>query len=149
MRECCEVCGEHRPHSMEEHHVLPRRFGGGDHAENIVTLCASCHAALESIYDKRFWTAVGLRPSDDGGTVGEYINRRLTIDDQHPPVPKADLYAKYRQWCAAADVDAVSQHKFTQRLQRLDGVASGKRYVDGEQRRCYTGVAESPLTESQ
>jgi predicted XRE-type DNA-binding protein len=60
----CQICGDVRPRSLEEHHILPRRFGGSDHEANLITLCASCHRALESIYDKRFWSSVGVRPSE-------------------------------------------------------------------------------------
>jgi len=52
MSDRCQICGDVRPRSLEEHHILPRRFGGGDYEDNLVTLCASCHRALESIYDK-------------------------------------------------------------------------------------------------
>jgi len=102
----CQVCGDVRPRSLEEHHILPRRFGGSDHDGNLVALCASCHRALESIYDKRFWSSVGVRPVEasrgkqlklqannspgvsveDGGETGE-------------PIPKAkrdELIMDYR-----------------------------------------------------
>jgi len=132
---------------MERHHVLPRRFGGSDGDENLVTLCASCHEAVESIYDKRFWVAVGLRPSDGEETVTEYVERCLSIDHSHGPVPKAQLYGEYRDWCEAGEVEPVSQHKFTKEIERLEGVASEKTYVEGEQCRCYTGVAKRLLVD--
>ena len=132
---------------MEEHHILPRRFGGRDTDENLVTLCASCHRAVESIYDKQFWSAVGLRPSDGEETVEEFVERRLSINQSHGPVPKARLYEQYREWCEAGDVEPVSQIKFTKELTRLNGVGSEKTYVDGEQCRCYTGVAPALMTD--
>lgn len=147
MTERCEICGDARPRSMEEHHVLPRRFGGSDVDKNLVTLCASCHQAVESIYDKRFWTSVGLRPSDSEHTVEEFVDRRLSIDEAHGPVPKAELYAEYSEWCQAGNIDPVSQQKFTKELTRLDGIGSEKTYVEGKQCRCYTGVARSLITD--
>jgi len=147
MSERCEICGDQRPRAMEEHHVLPRRFGGSDDDENLVTLCASCHSAVESIYDKSFWSSVGLRPSSGQHTVEEFIDRRLDLDESHPPVPKARLYQQYQQWCENGDVEAVSQHKFTKMLTRIDGVDAEKTYVDGDQCRCFTGVTVSPLVD--
>lgn len=85
MSDRCQICGDVRPRSLEEHHILPRRFGGGDHEDNLVRLCASCHRALESIYDKQFWTAVGLRPSDSSNTVAEFADRRLSFDESYGP----------------------------------------------------------------
>jgi len=133
---------------MEQHHVLPRRFGGSDREENLVTLCGSCHRAVESIYDKRFWTTVGLRPSDDSHTVKEFVDRRLSFDESYGPVPKADVYQWYADWCRAGEVKPVSQHKFTEKVQRLPGVKTGRAYVDDEQCRCFFGVAEKPLKEA-
>jgi len=145
MTERCQICGDHRPRAMEQHHILPRRFGGSDGGENTVTLCASCHNAVESIYDKSFWAAVGLRPSPDQDPLEEYIDRRLDLNPSHPPTPKARLYEQYEEWCENGNVDPVSQHKFTKRLTRMNGVSDERTYVDGDRRRCYTGVKLSAL----
>lgn len=132
---------------MEEHHILPRRFGGGDDDKNLVTLCASCHQAVESIYDKRFWTAVGLRPSNGDDTVDEFVTRQLKIDEDAAPVPKSELYRRYEGWCESGDTGPVSQHKFSKALQRLRGVDCERVYVDGDRRRCYTGIRRKLLVE--
>jgi len=60
----CQICGEGRPRSMETHHIIPRRYGGSDDVENLVTLCANCHRAVESIYSNDRWESVGA--SKDG-----------------------------------------------------------------------------------
>jgi hypothetical protein len=133
---------------MEEHHVLPKRFGGGNHEQNLVTLCASCHRAVENIYDKTFWTSVGLRPSDGSHTVKEFIDRRLSVDESYGATPKSDLYQWYADWCRAGDIEPVSQHKFTKKLNRLPTVETGRAYVAGEQRRCFFGVAKKALTDA-
>ena len=60
----CQICGEQRPRSMETHHIIPRRYGGSDDTENLVTLCSSCHRAVESIYSDDRWKAAGLSKED-------------------------------------------------------------------------------------
>lgn len=42
----CVVC-EAETH-LHVHHKIPRRLGGVHHKDNLVTLCASCHAAVET-----------------------------------------------------------------------------------------------------
>jgi len=147
MSEQCQICGVKRPRSMEEHHILPRRFGGSDTDDNLVVLCANCHRAVESIYDKQFWESVGLRPTEGSNTITEFADRMLDIDQSHGPVPKADLYSRYSEWCEAGNVEPKSKKKFTMELTRLNGISSEKTYVDDKQCRCYTGVAISPLIE--
>lgn len=56
----CFICGERRENSLEQHHIVPKRFDGTDEDENIVTLCASCHAAIEKLYDRRFYEELGV-----------------------------------------------------------------------------------------
>jgi hypothetical protein len=45
---------------METHHIIPRRYGGSDDDANLVSLCSSCHTAVESIYSDDRWQQVGL-----------------------------------------------------------------------------------------
>lgn len=148
MSDRCQICGDVRPRSMEEHHILPRRFGGDDHEENLVTLCGSCHRAVESIYDKKFWTSVGLRPSDESNTVEEFVDRRLSLDESYGATPKSDVYQWYADWCRAGEIEPVSQHKFTKKLKRLPAVETDRVYVGGDRRRCFVGLAEKPLVDA-
>jgi hypothetical protein len=39
-------CGE----QIEEHHILPQRFGGLDCDDNLLPLCRTCHIKLEKVY---------------------------------------------------------------------------------------------------
>jgi 5-methylcytosine-specific restriction endonuclease McrA len=39
----CQAPGCGRTRFLEVHHIKPRNHGGGNQAENLVTLCASCH----------------------------------------------------------------------------------------------------------
>lgn len=42
----CVRCGS--THRLSAHHVIPRRDGGPDEPDNLVSLCVSCHARLEA-----------------------------------------------------------------------------------------------------
>jgi 5-methylcytosine-specific restriction enzyme A len=42
----CRECGS--THYLAAHHVIPRKEGGADHSSNLIALCASCHARLET-----------------------------------------------------------------------------------------------------
>lgn len=59
----CFICGEANPQLIEEHHIVPRRYGGSDDPENLVALCSSCHTAVERIYNDSFYARLGLRSS--------------------------------------------------------------------------------------
>jgi len=148
MSDRCQICGDVRPRSLEEHHILPRRFGGGDHEDNLVTLCASCHRALESIYDKQFWTAVGLRPSDGSNTVAEFVARRLSLDKSYGPTPKSEVYQWYVDWCQAGEISPVSRHKFTKQLKRLPTVESERYHISHDGRRCFVGLRKKGLVDA-
>jgi len=39
----CRLCGI--DYNLHVHHMVPRHLGGPDEAENLITLCAACHAA--------------------------------------------------------------------------------------------------------
>lgn len=45
--------------NLERHHIVPRKFGGSDRSENLVTLCPTCHQAIEKLYNKRFYENLG------------------------------------------------------------------------------------------
>ncbi len=43
----CQYChGKHRDSMLEVHHIIFRSQGGSDEAENLVTLCHTCHKSL-------------------------------------------------------------------------------------------------------
>lgn len=56
MTEACFICAEANPNVLENHHIVPQRYGGSDSNENLVTLCANCHRAVERLYDERFYS---------------------------------------------------------------------------------------------
>ncbi|WP_066312705.1 RNA-guided endonuclease IscB [Bacillus sp. FJAT-29814] len=52
----CQECGVTNTR-MEVHHIIPRRFNGGDSIHNLITLCSSCHEKVtgdEIAHTKRF-----------------------------------------------------------------------------------------------
>jgi hypothetical protein len=51
----CRVCGQTNQDTLETHHIVPQRYGGSDTPENLIDLCGSCHNAIESIYNDRFY----------------------------------------------------------------------------------------------
>lgn len=42
----CVICENDK--DLHVHHKIPRKFGGVHHKNNLVTLCASCHSAIET-----------------------------------------------------------------------------------------------------
>lgn len=42
----CQICK--RKDSLHLHHLIKRKYGGNHNAENLVTLCASCHRHIET-----------------------------------------------------------------------------------------------------
>jgi len=54
----CHFCGAGDP--LESHHIVPRRFDGSDSAENIATVCPTCHSKLEKLYNRRFYKELGV-----------------------------------------------------------------------------------------
>jgi len=56
----CFICGENNENVLEDHHIIPRRYDGGDDDENLVTLCSNCHQAIEKIYSDKIWRRINL-----------------------------------------------------------------------------------------
>lgn len=45
----CQLCkGKHKDSKLEVHHIIYRRNGGSDEAENLITLCHTCHTKLHA-----------------------------------------------------------------------------------------------------
>lgn len=45
----CQICkGKHKDSKLEVHHIVFRSQGGSDEAENLITLCHTCHKALHN-----------------------------------------------------------------------------------------------------
>lgn len=61
----CYICGLGNRDILEQHHIVPRRYGGGNGKENLVTLCPNCHAAVEELYDDRFFEELGVETDNE------------------------------------------------------------------------------------
>lgn len=84
----CVECGA-ATGDLHLHHLVPRAFGGTDAADNLVTLCAGCHAArhpnLQAGLGRRFverwaWRLARLLDRDlPPGTGGEQLGHAMRI----------------------------------------------------------------------
>lgn len=93
--EGCFVCGDRRSNSLEDHHIVPRRYGGTDSPENIVTLCASCHSAIEKLYDERFYETLQQRFAKEGGISWQEHQSPATLDAEESldrEIPRSSLH---------------------------------------------------------
>lgn len=72
----CFICGEDNPNVFNEHHIIRQSQGGSDQSKNLVTLCSSCHEAVEKIYDNEFWERVEV--AEDGEDSGNVVERIYT-----------------------------------------------------------------------
>jgi len=43
----CQKCGAKAPTKFHIHHILKRKKGGTDHFDNLITVCPSCHPAVD------------------------------------------------------------------------------------------------------
>lgn len=98
--EGCFICGEDSQERLQTHHIVPRRYGGSDNPENLVTLCAGCHQAIEHLYDDAFYHRLKIKSSDfpiddlefDGLSVDEKQSpdRRLDPRNAHVTMTQSD-----------------------------------------------------------
>ncbi|QIO25411.1 HNH endonuclease [Haloarcula sp. JP-L23] len=74
-REDCYFCGEQG--ALDSHHIVPKRHGGTDKNENLVTVCPTCHRKLETLYDKEFYESIGIKELDDADINEKAIDFKL------------------------------------------------------------------------
>jgi len=110
-RETCYFCHEPDTHLLETHHIVPRRFDGSDDAENLVTVCPTCHERLERLYDNRFYAALGVEPEsdDENNTDSEIPDHKNALfqatDGELKLIDLIDsLAADYRQGAPVSEV---------------------------------------------
>lgn len=124
----CYFCESGPP--LEEHHVIPQRFGGPDSKDNIVALCQLCHKRIERLYDSSFYEWFGVtdeegkrefhRPCENTGceNTAKAKVKRISRDSRfHPrgewPVDYGGLYCRP---CIAK----LSNDVFEQALERYE-----------------------------
>ena len=86
----CYFCDE--TERLEQHHIVPRRFGGSDASENMVEVCPTCHSKLEHLYNSRFYKNIGVK--QQGNTdkqalelVKDALGKYEDLQDRHPNKP--------------------------------------------------------------
>jgi len=77
-RDYCYFCGS--TESIETHHIYPRRFGGGDAADNLVDLCEDCHVKVERLYGQSFWEKFPSDPSRSTSGIDCENRERVKIE---------------------------------------------------------------------
>jgi len=161
MSERCFICGEDNTTVLQEHHILPRRYGGGNSDDNLVTLCANCHEAVEKIYDDEFYEQAGCQGerSSDGGfshhdpvsvqTATESVREFLDCcaDVHHGGVAvKRELYNRYVEWASKKeDAPVPANNVFGKAMIAVYGydIDRAQRRYNGVRERVYTGVSLS------
>jgi uncharacterized protein (DUF983 family) len=81
----CVFCGEDNQSVLHQHHIIPRRFNGGE-KDNLLTLCANCHELIEKIYDNEFFQEVAKQFDQCeycGQVVPEYEEHVFNADGGH------------------------------------------------------------------
>lgn len=96
----CFICGEDNPSVLQQHHAVPRRYGGEDTEANLYWLCANCHQAVEKIYNDKFYQKIGVKkrkPTPGVSTLPpEFIDDCLERSDGWVEKEKLrKTYAKY------------------------------------------------------
>jgi hypothetical protein len=159
MSDRCFICGEDNPHVLEEHHIIPRRHGGADDPENLVTLCANCHTAVEKLYDDDVFRQLGAAPlrsvpeqRADKETVRNAVGRFLR-ECEHVSTgadgwaTKRAVRELYADWADRNGVDvSPTPRQFGVALADLrEDVDTTQRRVDGSAVRVYTGLVLEQL----
>lgn len=108
----CFICGDRRPNSYETHHVVPKRYGGSDDPENLVSLCSSCHSAIERLYDDGFYARLGLyrgeRQVDAPTSKGTKLDAHQSLDRKIPGGSEHIIFAR-KLWCSDSEEDYIWQ----------------------------------------
>ena len=154
MSDRCFICAEDNAHVLEEHHIIPRRHGGSNDPENLVTLCSNCHSAIEKLYDDSVFRKLGAAPvrsasearvsyKETREAVDQFLAecRRISADDAGWATKQAvrDLYS---QWAERNGVEvAPTPRQFGAAVAELrDDVDTAQRRIKGDRVRVYTGL---------
>ena len=119
----CSASGD-----IEEHHIIPQRFGGPDEQSNISGVCKSCHGKLERLYDKSFYEWFGI--TDEKGERLLHVqcrhkgceNKAVRVMDWADGVPVCDPCAYENAKAQTKDYSGMRtitpELSFEQRVQR-------------------------------
>lgn len=124
MSEQCFVCGQGNPHTLEEHHTVPRRYNGSDTAENLYSLCGSCHNAIEAMYDDEFYERLGIAVGNDqllkdSGTGGEIVEPQQSKGRKIPPGSEHIEYERWQLNLTVSDLAKANRGEYTGQYQEF------------------------------
>jgi len=126
MKNTCFICANRNENVLEEHHIVPQRYGGKDTDENTVLLCSNCHTAVEKIYSVKKVEEITEKVSDvkketatvDGSV--EKFTSECIVSDDFKTIHFDDVYQTYKEWCFDRNAPLfTSQHDFRKRLESL------------------------------
>lgn len=116
----CHICGETNRTVLHRHHIIPRRFEGPDQDENLVTLCANCHEAIEKIYTDEIFQRFARKLTPDTGsfeevddTVKTFIKEETErVDERHKLIETDELYQHYESFCERRSLPVHQKYEF-------------------------------------
>lgn len=125
----CFVCGSNKEHALEEHHIIPERYGGNDENENIVTVCLNCHQALESLYTDRVF-----------GQIEQLILR----NNGHPKIERGRTPTGFRRGDSIVDWEPDHDDCFKEAVAAVKLRDNGLLLKEIEER---TGISTSTISD--
>lgn len=130
----CQICGDDMGTRLQEHHIVPKRHGGTDSDENLVTLCAGCHQAVERIYDERFFSiAAANLDVETTGSVKAHLEAAASILAEN----KLRQLTRYREQFSEFDPTSVPATEIPS-----DENMSWEDFGIGEKRGYFIGYVE-------
>lgn len=88
----CQSCRKlSRKRYLTVHHINPRKFGGTDELDNLITLCAQCHDAIEELDLRSAYEIIGYMVNPEKSKLRiekerleEHEAAQKDIDEQRP-----------------------------------------------------------------
>jgi recombinational DNA repair protein (RecF pathway) len=148
MLERCYICGNDNTNVHQEHHVIPKRYGGEEIQGNTVTLCANCHQAVESLYNDRFFEMLdveSVEPWNEASlqttAIQEFVDEVLSMDNTSY-VRSAKLRDVYQRYAEINGLPQISKGVFGRELLGLQDyeIYKSRKRISGERARVYSGI---------
>lgn len=83
---------------LQQHHIVPRRYGGVDSEENLVSLCPTCHRRLEELHDDQFYDEISVRLAAKNGREDRVVHAMNVLKQEihsaglDTGIPYTDFY---------------------------------------------------------
>ncbi|QLD84586.1 HNH endonuclease [Natronomonas halophila] len=109
MNDNCRFCDA--TDHLEEHHVVPRRYGGTDEDQNLITVCSDCHKTIERTWDAEFYHEIGVRSGMTPDVMFDTIRElRWTLLRVHAAVTGA--YTLHDEKLEYADKEPIEEGRY-------------------------------------